>query len=63
VRVLKAIALLLASPGLALACPTCATRDGPGVGVLLAVGAMIALPFVVAAVTIRVVRKLERGQR
>jgi hypothetical protein len=50
------------APAAALACPTCATRDGPGAGMLVAVGAMISLPFAVAAVTIRVIRRLERGR-
>jgi hypothetical protein len=60
VRALLAVLLVLAAPAAALACPTCATREGPGLGVLLAVGAMIACPFVIAAVAIRVVRRLER---
>jgi hypothetical protein len=60
VRVLLVLLAVLAWPALALACPTCATREGPGAAVLLAVGAMIACPFVIAAVTIRVVRRLER---
>jgi hypothetical protein len=49
-----------AFPALALACPTCATREGSGAGVLLAVAAMITLPFAVALVTIRVIRRLEQ---
>jgi hypothetical protein len=51
---------LLSAPGLALACPTCATRDAPGLALLAAVGGMIAIPYVVAVVAIKVVRKLER---
>jgi hypothetical protein len=55
-----AAGLLSSAPALALACPTCATRDAPGLAVLAAVGAMIAIPYVVAVVAIKVVRKLER---
>jgi hypothetical protein len=62
-RWLAALATLVAllAPGAALACPACAAREGPGNGVLALVGALIAVPYLVAAVTIRVVRKLERG--
>jgi hypothetical protein len=60
-RLAAAAGLLLScAPALALACPTCATRDAPGLAVLAAVGAMIAIPYVVAVVAIKVVRKLER---
>ena len=47
-------------PAAALACPTCAAREAPGLGALAALGAMVAIPFVIAAVTIKVVRRLER---
>jgi hypothetical protein len=43
------------------ACPACAAREGPGAAVLGLVGALIAVPYLIAAVTIRVVRRLERG--
>jgi hypothetical protein len=56
---LTAFGALLA-PGAALACPACASREGPGAGVLGLVAALIAVPYLVAAVTIRVVRRLER---
>jgi hypothetical protein len=54
-----ALAALLA-PAAALACPACASREGPGAAVLGLVGALIAVPYLIAAVTIRVVRRLER---
>jgi len=53
-------AVLALSPASAWACPSCALREGPGVGILLAVAAMIAAPYLVALVAIRVVRRLER---
>jgi hypothetical protein len=56
---LAAAALALA-PGLALACPACALRGGPGAGVLALVGGMIAVPYLVAVVAIRLVRKIDR---
>ena len=61
-RVIAAVtgALLGSAPALALACPTCATRDAPGLAVLAAVLGMIAVPYLVAMVAIKVVRKLER---
>jgi hypothetical protein len=54
------VALAALAPATALACPACASREGPGTGVLVLVGALIAVPYLVAAVAIRVVRKLER---
>jgi positive regulator of sigma E activity len=44
----------------ALACPSCATREGPGTNVLALVGAMIAVPYVVSVLVIRAVRRLGR---
>jgi hypothetical protein len=52
----------LLAPSAVLACPACAAREGPGAGVLGLVGALIAVPYLVAAVTIRVVRRLERDR-
>jgi hypothetical protein len=52
-----ALATLLPAAA-ALACPACAAREGPGAGVLALVGAMIAAPYAVAVVTIRVVRRM-----
>jgi hypothetical protein len=50
------------APAAAVACPACAAREGPGAAVLGLVGALIAVPYLIAAVTIRVVRRLERGR-
>ncbi len=58
---LAALAICL-TPGAALACPACAAREGPGNGVLALVGALVAVPYLVAAVAFKVVRKLERGR-
>jgi hypothetical protein len=48
-------------PAAAWACPACAGRDGPGLGTVLGIGAIILAPYVVALVTVRVVRRLDRG--
>jgi hypothetical protein len=50
---LLAAAVVLA-PALARACPACARDEGPWAALL--VGAMIAAPYVVAAVVVRAVR-------
>ena len=49
--------LLAASTGSALACPACAGRAGMGPGALVAMGAMIALPFVVVAIVVPSIRR------
>ena len=49
-----------ASPGAAWACPACATREGAGATVFALIGLMIAVPYVIAVITIRVMRRLER---
>jgi hypothetical protein len=51
---------LLLLPAAAAACPACASREGPGATVLTLVGAMIVIPYAIAAIAIRVVRRLER---
>jgi hypothetical protein len=48
-------ALGLLAPAIALACPVCAEGDRSD-GVLLAVAAMIAAPYVVVALVVRVIR-------
>jgi hypothetical protein len=58
-RFVLATAVVLA-PGVALACPSCAGRDGPGLAALLAVGGMILVPYAVALVAVRVIRRLEQ---
>ncbi len=54
---LGAGALLLSTA--AWACPSCATRDAAGVGVFAMVAGMIAVPYVVAVVAIKIVRRLD----
>jgi hypothetical protein len=48
------------APAAAWACPACATRSGPGTGTLVLVGAMIALPYAVVAVALKIIRRLEK---
>ena len=59
---IAALAMFAATlaPAVALACPTCAGRDGPGLGALLAVGGMILAPYLVALVAVRVIRRLDQ---
>jgi hypothetical protein len=53
-------AAVVLAPAAAWACPACATRSGPGAGTLVLVGAMIALPYAVVAVALKIIRKLEK---
>jgi hypothetical protein len=53
-------ALVALAPGAAWACPSCATRSGPGVETLLLLGGMIAVPYAVATIAVKVIRKLDR---
>jgi hypothetical protein len=48
-------ALMMLAPASA-----CATRTGPGAGTLLLIGGMIAVPYAVAYVALKVIRKLDR---
>jgi len=55
------VALVLLAPGVAAACPACA-RDGDGVlAKSIMVAAIIVLPFLLAAVVYRAIRRVERG--
>jgi hypothetical protein len=45
-------------PAWALACPACAGRDGEGIGTIIVVGTMIALPFLIAGVVYLAIRRL-----
>jgi hypothetical protein len=54
------LALGLVDGGIALACPACAARTGPGAAVFTWIALMIAVPYVIVAITIRTIRKLER---
>jgi hypothetical protein len=58
---LAAFIVTFAAPPLALACPTCATRSGPGLGVFLMIAGLVAVPYGVAAVAIRLVRQIDRS--
>lgn len=51
-----------AVPAWAWACPSCATRERPGVASLALVFAMIAVPYVVTAVVLKVIRRLDREE-
>ncbi len=47
----------LLAPAAALACPYCATRSGGSVGLSVALGLFILLPFAVAGVVYSVLRR------
>jgi hypothetical protein len=57
---LYAAALAVLSPALAAACPYCASQGNSGNGQTIALGAFIALPFLVTGVILKVIRS-ERG--
>jgi hypothetical protein len=59
VKGLAALVVMLA-PAAAWACPACATRSGPGAGALALVAGMIAVPYAVAVVTLKIIRRLDR---
>jgi hypothetical protein len=42
----------------AWACPACATRSGYGAGTLVVIGALIAAPYAIAVVALKVIRSL-----
>jgi hypothetical protein len=52
-------ALLVLAPSAAWACPSCA-REAPGSGTWVLLGAMIAVPYAVAVIVLKVIRKLDR---
>lgn len=61
-RLAAAVAtVVLAAPAVALACPACAGRDDPGLGVGTMIALLIAIPYLVATVAIRVIRRVENG--
>ena len=53
-------ALMVLVPGAAWACPACATRGAPGAGTLALLAGMIAVPYAVAVIALKVIRKLDR---
>jgi hypothetical protein len=52
--------LLVLAPAAAWACPSCATRGAPGAGTFLLLAGMIAVPYAVAVIAVKVIRKLDR---
>ena len=50
-------ALLLAVPMVARACPSCADDEKGGIATGIIIGAMIGLPFAVAGIVYRVIRR------
>jgi len=52
---------VVCAPSFAWACPACAARSGPGLGVLGLVAGMIAVPYAITVVAVRVIRRLDRG--
>jgi hypothetical protein len=57
-RVLGALVAL--APGAVWACPSCATRGGPGAGTLALLAGMIAVPYAVVVIAAKVIRRLDR---
>jgi hypothetical protein len=53
-------ALVVLLPEAAWACPACATRGAPGAGTLALLAGMIAVPYAVAVIALKVIRKLDR---
>jgi hypothetical protein len=53
-------ACVLLIPAAAWACPVCASRETDTRLVLVLIGAMIAVPYVIAAIAIRVIRRIQR---
>jgi hypothetical protein len=59
VRWLAAL-MVLAAPATAWACPACAARSGPGAAGLALVAGMIAVPYAVAVIALKIIRRLDR---
>jgi hypothetical protein len=60
VTALFAATMASLTPALAAACPYCASQGNSGNGQTIALGAFIALPFLVTGVILKVIRS-ERG--
>lgn len=57
---MKALAVVIAlAPATAWACPACA-RPGPGAGWFALVAGMIAVPYAVAVIALKVIRRFDR---
>jgi hypothetical protein len=67
-RALALAAALLASfalslaPSTLIACPSCATRGGPGTGTYVLIASLVALPYGIVVVVLRIVRRLDRRE-
>jgi hypothetical protein len=57
---MKWAALLLLLPSPAWACPACALRESGGPATLGLVAGMIAVPYAVAVVALKIIRRLDR---
>jgi hypothetical protein len=54
------VALLALVPATAWACPSCALRSSPGPGTFALLAGMIAVPYAVAMIAVKVIRRLDR---
>ena len=52
--------IFLLIPGAAWACPACALHTPAGTGTAALIAAMIAVPYAVAAVALKVIRRLDK---
>lgn len=52
-------AALTLAPAVARACPSCATREGAGAGLFAMLAGLVAVPYLVAVVVIKVIRKID----
>jgi hypothetical protein len=48
------------APALAWACPACATRSGYGAGTAVLIAGLIATPYAVAVVALKIIRRLDK---
>jgi hypothetical protein len=58
VKLLVAALMLISAP--AWACPSCALRGAAGPGTFALLAGMIAVPYAVAVIALKVIRKLDR---
>ena len=52
----------LLAPALTWACPACANRDGGGWQTALVIGLMIAAPYTIFSIVLRILRRLEQAE-
>jgi hypothetical protein len=50
-------------PAAAWACPACATRSSAGPGTALLIASLVAAPYAVAVVALKVIRRLDKDPR